>query len=327
MVDFGRGSILNSTLASVAADNQTLIILPAGFDPSTEFASFSPNALVHTAGTTLVIPVDRSIVGWGQIDDHVQCAGSLTATSTGFLHLTNGLSLSDNASVELGTGVLTVQDESSGMTSGTLSADSLIIGDKTTGRFVQSGGSFTVAETVYLGKSTKESEGTFQQTLGSCNMKTVLLGSEGTGNIVQNGGDITVRENLTLGFYSNSCGNYKLSGTGRLTVLNEYLGLQDNGQGIFLQTGGTHTVTGTLSIGNNHTLTVGQYNLEDGTLIVENASVGQKGLGHFNQLSGTHTVNTLAVGPYYKPNFTCRGGAYDMSGGTLTVGTLQIGGI
>lgn len=327
VVDFGQGRILNASQATVTADTHTLIILPAGFDPQATFASFSPNALLQTADTVIVIPVGRSINGWGQIDEHVQCAGSLTAPSNGYLNLTSGLAVSNNAAVELRTGKLTVENTSSGMTSGTLKAGALTIGDKTTGSFTQSGGSLTVAEDVYLGYDSA-GEGTFNQTLGSCAMKKrVFLGYYGDAHVTQSGGSNVISGDLYFGYLNYGQGDYTLSGNGTLSAPNEYLGWQGYGQGTFHQTGGTHTVTGKLVLGNNHPDTLGEYTLENGSLVTGYTSVGEKGLGHFTQSGGTHTItNALSVGPYGSPNFTNRGGAYTMSGGTLTVGTLQIGG-
>jgi hypothetical protein len=94
------------------------------------------------------------------------------------------------------------------------------------------------------------------------------------------------------------------------------------GTGLFQQTGGEVTVTGTLNLGLTSGA-VGNYMLEDGTLTVgQQMYVGSNGIGGFQQNGGEVTVNEdLVLGYNYGPE-----GVYTLAGGTTTVyGGIDVG--
>ena len=88
----------------------SLLIVPAGFNPSTGFASLQHLGLTHTLGTTLTVPAGQGFGGSGSINDPVNCQGTITATSGGAINLSGGLTLSGTGTVNLGSGNLTTND-------------------------------------------------------------------------------------------------------------------------------------------------------------------------------------------------------------------------
>ena len=105
---------------SVSMGGNSLLIVPAGFDPSTGFAV--PLAgLTYTAGSTLAVPAGQGFGGSGAINDPVVCQGTITAATSGTINLNNGLALSGTGTVVLGSGTLTVNDSASGISGGSLS--------------------------------------------------------------------------------------------------------------------------------------------------------------------------------------------------------------
>ena len=115
------------------------------------------------------------------------------------------------------------------------------------------------------------------------------------------------------------------TGTGRVTfsggllqAINgpEYIGQDVQSTGFMTQSGGTHTVTYDLYVGNN--FGSGTYNLSDGTLSVGLSAyhIGyQRGTGVFNQSGGS------VVGPYYLSIGDHGGvGVYNLDGGSITLG-------
>ncbi len=59
----GTWQNLGSMAVSMGANS--LLIVPAGFNPSTGFGSYSSLGLTHTAGTTLIVPAGQGFGGQG----------------------------------------------------------------------------------------------------------------------------------------------------------------------------------------------------------------------------------------------------------------------
>ena len=59
------GSVLNSQGASLSIGANSLLIVPAGFDPTTAFAHYSNAGMLHVAGTTLTIASGQTISARG----------------------------------------------------------------------------------------------------------------------------------------------------------------------------------------------------------------------------------------------------------------------
>ena len=141
---------------SVHMRPNSLLIVPAGFDPSTGFTSYSSQGLTCSAGTPILIPAGAVVNGWTTINYPVDCQGTLAATASGWIDLFNGLNVSGTGTVALGGsgdayGWLMINDSASGITGGSLSASTLFLGYSGTGTFTQSGGTVALSYCFYLG--------------------------------------------------------------------------------------------------------------------------------------------------------------------------------
>ncbi len=221
------------------------------------------------------------------------------------------------------------------------------------GRFVQSGGTHIVDETIYLASPLSGVAGTgiYQMDGGTLSAGTLLVlgNSGGVGTFNHTSGFVSMLAGgvLSLGNNATSTGYYNLAG-GTFSSVFENIGA--GGVGTFVQTGGTHLSTsqviglnsgalasyslsggsdrlnrmyigfnsgavGTLSLSNNASLTIN--NLVAGTVEM---SVGQSGAGTFLQTGGVGTLG----GTLYLGNNNGSTGRYDLSGGSMTVGQFLI---
>jgi len=130
------GSVVNTASTSLAVGPNSLLIVPAGFNPATTFQSYSNLGLTHTLGTTLTVPAGAGFGGWGTITDPVVCQGFITAAAGDAINLTDGLQLSGTGTVNLSGGLLSL----SGLTQGSGSA-----------AFNFSGGTFEAASSFSTG--------------------------------------------------------------------------------------------------------------------------------------------------------------------------------
>jgi hypothetical protein len=170
------------------------------------------------------------------------------------------------------------------------------IGVSGVGIFNQSGGSNSIGSCLYIGNNS---------------------GSSGT--YILSGGSATVGSALLMGSNTGSTGTFILSGTGSLAVEGDELIGFYGGVGVFNQTGGTNSVTGSnlLFIGyaNN---SAGTYTLSGGLLSASgNEYVGYDAPGTFTQTGGTNSITNayLTVG-----SFVGSTGTYSLSGsGQLSV--------
>ncbi len=175
------------------------------------------------------------------------------------------------------------------------------------GTFNQTGGTNLVGAFDYNGTPTSATDGGLDVS-GTYNLsgdpsKSILkvtneyIGSQGNTAIFnQSGGNHVVEGSLYIGgsndvYHAPGNGTYNLSGDPSKSILtvtgNEYIGY--NGYtGVFNQTGGAHTVSGTLNIGDNQASSLGIYNLSGGTLIV---SGGITNNDTFNYSGGSLTAN------------------------------------
>ncbi len=340
ILDMTSGTWENMQGTSVNMGAGSLLIVPSGFNTSTQFASYNSLGLTHTAGTTLTIPAGMGFSGQGTISDPVVCQGSISATA-----LTNGLVISGTGTVNVGG--LIVNDLSSGMASGSLntgiSGGIQYVGSSGTGQFAQSGGANSQS-LLYLGYKPSD-VGTY--TLGTSSSLTVgvlYVGYSGSGNFVQSEGtnNVSTIANdaaLYLGYLAGSKGTYNLSGSGTLILGYNAATIQEDigyyGTAIFNQSGGTHSVGTGLSVGfepgssgiynlsgsgvlSAYTLYVGNYSNSGGTCSISDsgslsttyeyigASAGTSAL--LQQTGGLNSVNFLTVGG---------GGRYLLAGGTL----------
>ncbi|MDY7011612.1 MAG: hypothetical protein SVV80_12820, partial [Planctomycetota bacterium] len=198
---------------------------------------------------------------------------------------------------------------------------------------LQTGGTATVEQSIYLG-GMNEAPGSYTLIGGRLFTADITVGHGlGSGNFTQIGGISNVGGELKVGdlpydrSYSldSSLGTYNLMGgkvsTGRTSV-------GEAGRGEFIQTGGVHTVEGTLAIGESRpsqrfypypwgaitngsdgsvtsnvvytpsSPSEGRYELSGGQLSTKETVVGERsGQGDFIQTGGVHTVEeALLIG-------------------------------
>ncbi|MGA9042844.1 MAG: hypothetical protein WB421_20110, partial [Terriglobales bacterium] len=289
IIDLSQGSLVNTGSMTLSIGPNSLLLVPAGFNPSSAFGSYGNAGLLHSVGTPLTVLPGQGFSGNGSLADHVYCQGAIAAGPGSAVNLNGGITVSGTGGVNLGTyGTFTANDTLSGVSAGSLAAFVGYVGYFGTGTFTQSGGVNNVSY-LYLGSFMGDSGG-FVQT-------------GGTNNISGSGG-------LYLGYYSGSSGCYNLSGSGLLLAANEYAGF--SGTGAFAQSGGQNNMSGSgaLYLGSNAGSS-GCYNLGgSGVLSAANEYVGSAGTGTFIQASGLNAVGYLSIGS---------SGSYQFGGGTLQV--------
>ncbi len=181
-------------------------------------------------------------------------------------------------------------------------SESLGIGG--TGTFIQSGGLNTIsggAGGLYLGASPFTAG---YYTLSAGGSLTVsgaeVIGAGGAGTFTQNGGN-NFGSSLMVG--SGSLGRYTLSGSGSLTVSGtEVVGNGAMGSGRFVQTSGTNSALGELSVGENGTYALSGGALNSGTLGVEGGGIfnwtgGALSAGSIDQTGGTFFTSGRSTSP------------------------------
>jgi hypothetical protein len=200
---------------------------------------------------------------------------------------------------------------------GSLSSSSEYIGDAGVGTFTQSGA--TTNTTFFMDIAANEgANGTYNMNGGTLTVTgangNIFLGDYDSGTINQNAGSISVDDGLYLGRSAAGHGNYFLSGTGSLTATLEAIG--GFGSGTFTQTGGSNTVSGTLSVSSAGYPTNGTYDMQAGTLsagtLQDNAV--------FTQEIGSPAVTV--TGSLVVAN----GGTYNLNAGTVNAASADIGG-
>jgi len=201
------------------------------------------------------------------------------------------------------------------------------VGDYGAGEFLQTDGIHWVKGRLYVGTYTGAA-GSYEMTGGGLSVvggETVGAGTVGV--FTHSGGVHTVDDNLMVGDGSTGMGRgdgtYNLSASGILNSnADVYIGTGDLemvviGVGLFDQSGGAHTVAGSLYVGHGRRtgLYNGTYNLSDGTLDVgDHIYVGYEGVGKINQsASGQSTMGQLVVGFHADALGVC-----NLDGGTMT---------
>jgi hypothetical protein len=204
------------------------------------------------------------------------------------------------------------------------------IGCKGTGTFIQDGGTHTVAGDLGTGQG-NSSNGYYELNGGMLSVGGAeRIGVSGTGMFKQTGGSHKIGIDLVLANNTGSTGSYNLQGgelkvgfdpAGNPTEAYTFVGM--NGIGTFTQTGGTHTISGGLTLGqeaggqgiyNLNTGTSGEPN--NGSLSVGNHEhIGFAGKGTFTQGAGIHTI----AGDLVLGNDATGEGTFNLNGGTVSV--------
>jgi fibronectin-binding autotransporter adhesin len=217
----------------------------------------------------------------------------------------------------LGTGSLDVGEDGQGVYNqfgGTLSVNTENLGYFAgTGTFNQSGGTNNAVLGTYgtgvlnVGNSgtgtynlSGASTGPSATTLNAVNENVGVGG--GVGNFNQTGGVNNVSGTLIVGGGDVSSGEgYYIQSGGSLTASNEVVGNNFAATSIlsqgFIQTGGTNTVSGTLTIGASNSVqnALGVYGLENGTLSADNVTVGNGGVLNINPTAAPNQAGSVTM--------------------------------
>lgn len=355
------GSVKNAQNISFVAGANTLTLVAPGFDPSSVFA-FSTTGLLHTVGTPLTIPAGMNLKfshinvnSTVDFTDHLTCYGSFGVGGsnqyTG-LNLTDGIEIGQGATVNIGFGTAAVNDVVSRIASGQLSAANgggLLVGKTKAAAFTQTGGKVAVSD-VWVGSRGLTATSSYSMQAGNVAAGTMYVGYFSPATFLQATGAVSVDATLNVGYYTETMSpttTYEMRAGSTLTTGCTFIG--NVGRGLFTQNGGTHT-TAQLTIGagtdfaryvlNSGQLNVGQEfvdndfyqsggaNTVTGTLDVENyfslsggnlQAANVTTAGHVSQTNGVfRVIQDLAVSS--QPN----GGIHDLSGGTLSAGTITV---
>ncbi len=134
VIDFGQATLTGGGSSSFTVSPDSLAIFPSGFDPDSEFGSFTNQGTVHSLGSTLTLTPGEGFIGSGTIQDPVECQGTISAAGGESINLSGGVNVSGGGSVNLGLGTLTVTggvSEVSG--SASLAAHDVYVGDSGSG--------------------------------------------------------------------------------------------------------------------------------------------------------------------------------------------------
>ena len=141
IVDLSQATLVNTGSMSLSIGPNSLLLLPAGFNPATAFGIFQNQGLAHNVGTPLTILPGQGFSGIGAIADLVNCQGTISPTTSGSINLNGGVMVSGTGNVNLGgNGQFTVNNSLSGITGGWLTAGTGCVGYSGLGTFTQTGG-------------------------------------------------------------------------------------------------------------------------------------------------------------------------------------------
>jgi hypothetical protein len=181
--------------------------------------------------------------------------------------------------------------------SGALSAATEYIGNLGAGAFSQSGGTNTVTGTLTLAANAGSS-GAYNLQGGTLTAGAVNVNSGGTfnvtgGNLSASGG-MTISSSGVVAINSGDVSTASVSSDGSITISGGTFSTTGNeidgntGSGQITQTGGNHTVTGTLTLAANPGSS-GTYNMQGGTLNAELIEVNSGGTFSANAGAGSVT--------------------------------------
>ena len=262
------GNVINTASTSLTVAANSLLIVPSGFNPAS-YKSYSNFGLTDTLGTTLSVSAGTGFAGWGMVPNRVVCQGTITAIAGGWINLAGGLALSGSGQANLGSGTLTVNDSGfSAITSGSLTANMMVLGLSSTANFTQSGGTNT-AGTLVLG-SLPSSAGAYALNGGLLRVSNLRHGS-GTAEFDASGGTLqaaaSFSSNVSLVLASTGTNAVFDTSGNTLTLLGGISGnggLKKSGAGV-LVLGGTNTYSGGTTINSGKLIVLGALALESGS--------------------------------------------------------------
>jgi autotransporter-associated beta strand protein len=362
--DITQGAVQNIGSMALSLGPGSLLITPSGFNPATNLGQYSNAGLLYTRGTPLTVPAGQGFFGTGSLGDQVLCQGNIAALG-GAITLTSGLQLSGSGAVSLGSGTLTSQDATSGISGGSFSAAWQRLSPSGTGLFTQSGGSSVVGNlTIGSGGRYLLSGGTLQlSATGSLLNSGTLDGGNSTAALVIAGSsvlDLSTGTSIRTGSTQLSLGPRSLlivpGSMNPATAFGSY-----SNQGLLYTRGNTLTIpagqgfigTATISdplichgsaialgggpINLNAALTLdgtgivnmgfnGGLSLASGTTTVSGGSLS----GSFIRLGNSGTSAMIQSGGTVNISnlvlgYSSGSGAYELSGGLLLVSNLSLG--
>lgn len=181
--------------------------------------------------------------------------------------------------------------------SGQLETYDTYVGREGVASFVQSGGAHSATRYLTLGERAGGS-GRYELSGGTLTVGSLeRVGHVGSGHFIQDGGTHTATS-LVLAYdvlfgspVPTSSGTYELK-DGMLETTTVQIGVR--GDGLFSQTGGTHTIAGELWIGSSFAIGSSAYELDAGSLSADVERIGYNGrYGTFDQRGGTNTTRYL----------------------------------
>lgn len=272
----------------------------------------------HTVGDSMIVGAHIGSSGLYQLRGGQLSAATIQIASRGedgaFEHSGGTNAVRSNLSIGV-MGQSHGRYELSG--SGQLSARNEYFGVDGGGAMLQTGGTNMVSGELVVAQL-RSSQGAYEFAGGEIVAENMSVGELGTAYFYQHGGTNTVRSALYLGKLSDSysCGKgtYELAG-GSLSARAVYIGYDGNGH--FLQNGGTVTIEEDLHIAYHDDYAYGRYTLAAGQLTADSETIGTRRSGSFVQTGGSNVVlSSLTV----EAN-----GEYAISGGSLIASELHTG--
>ncbi len=203
IVNLSQATLENTVSMSLNIGPNSLLLVPAGFNPAITFGGYANAGLMHNVGTPLLVSSGTGFSGNGTITDFVDCQGTISAATGGSINLNGGVAVSGTGSVSLGLGSFIATGTQSGISAGSLSAFNGYVGYN-----VGDAGTFTVNGS------------------GTCSSVNLYVGYSGAGTFNQAGGANNVGGGtLSLGYNTGSSGTYDLSGSGQVWAAYENVGL------------------------------------------------------------------------------------------------------
>ncbi len=318
-LDVGGDIVNGAGVSTLNIDGGTLSV--AGGDIDVDYLSLghaSGTSGSHSLSGTDTLTANREYIGEYGVGSFTQSGGNNTINA----NLTIGATSTGRGSYNL--------------SGGRLSAGNTFVGLGGTGSLTQSGGAHTITNDLSLGTDAT-GNGAYTLSGGTLDVGGDIISGAGNSTLLINGGTLNVAGgNIDVGnFYigrnlGSNHGSYTLRGSGTITAQTEKIG-DEGGSGTLTQSGGINTITGALYIGSGYSNGgYGVYNLEGGSLVANDESIGQRGAGEFNQTAGSHTItNILLLGRYGNGSYTLSGGTLDVGGDIVNgagVSTLNIDG-
>jgi hypothetical protein len=317
IANFASTSFQGTSNATLTGAPNSLMIFSTGVDPASVFGSFSTLGVLHTAGTTLVVPTGQTIDGIGTISDPVELHGTmLKAVPIGGLTIYNG--------AVLNSGTMKLQNSSIDIRGGGVTLFGLTVVDGST--ITQSGGTLSVGAFLDIGNvdsgavTFRLEDGEINNTLSSPSQRRL-----NNGTFLQSGGTNRMFKKLSSTLHgistaAGTSGYYELSG-GTFDATGSNFSIGFGGDGTMVQSAGTALI-GSLRVGegfggNGHYWLSSNGVLDGGRA----TAVGVVGQGTMVQSGGTFTTSWLAI----NADSAGPSGRVTKTDGYLAVGSLTIG--